>query len=104
MTAEVIPLDIVPVTVAFDVDGCLLSAIDDRPLEDVRTLLVTLHTLGCHVVLWSGGGELHARMAARRAGVAHAVDGYAAKGAGLVPDIAVDDQPVTLGRVNIRIP
>lgn len=91
------------VTVAFDVDGTLISSRDDRALEDVRTLLVTLKRLGCRIVVWSGCGSGYAQMVSRRIHVDHCVDAYADKGV-IHADITFDDQEVKLGLVNVRIP
>jgi phosphoglycolate phosphatase-like HAD superfamily hydrolase len=92
-------------TVAFDVDGTLIGASDDRALEDIRTLLITLKRLGCRIVVWSGSGAGYAEMVARRIHIDHWVDVYRHKSDQLFrPDIAFDDEDVKLGLVNIRIP
>lgn len=89
-------------TVAFDVDGCLISETSDQALECVRSMLVELKQLGCYIIVWSGGGEEYAAMQGRRIHIDQWVDEYSAKGVGY-PDITFDDEEVTLGKVNIRI-
>ena len=93
--------------VAFDVDGCLRSSSykDVRPLEDVRSMMVLLKRMECQIMLWSGSGVLYARQVARECGVAHLVDRYASKTDKTIkPDITFDDEEMTRGKVNIRIP
>jgi phosphoserine phosphatase len=93
--------------IAFDVDGTLRSAFGDdiSPIEDARTLMVIFHAWDCKILLWSGSGELYARQVARQCGVAHLVDYYAHKSSSQYhPDITFDDEDVTLGTVNIRLP
>ena len=96
------------VTVAFDVDGCLRSAYghgEATANEDVRQLMVLLWRMGCRIVLWSGSGELYARQVGRECGVARFVRQYASKtDTSIRPDITFDDEEMTRGRVNIRIP
>src|SRR5277367_3395390 len=81
------------ITVAFDVDGCLLSATDDDrhgPVaqENIRSLLIAFKQLGCRVVIWSGRGQLQARQAARHIHVLHYADLVTMKGDERVtPDI-----------------
>lgn len=93
-------------TVAFDVDGTLVDG-DAQSLEDVRSLLILLKRMDCKIVVWSGGGTDYAAMMARRIHVDRFVDEYRAKaqyGGPDLPDITFDDEDVTLGRVNVRIP
>jgi hypothetical protein len=93
-------------TVAFDVDGCLRSRADGDPVacEKVRTLLVLLAQFGnVDIRVWSGSGELYARQVAREIGIAPYVDAYSAKSGATMPDIAVDDEDVNLGRVNLKV-
>jgi phosphoserine phosphatase len=96
------------VTVCFDVDGCLRSPSVThyvRPIEDVRTLMVLLKRMECRIILWSGSGELYARQVARECGVSHLVDQFASKtDTTITPDITFDDEEMTRGKVNIRIP
>ena len=95
-------------TWAFDLDGCLvdsLTATSLRPLaqEILERLSAAEHT----VVLWSAGGDEHARRVAASHGVSDLVDAFYDKGgrdgwgrwlvehldAGHRPDVCVDDRP-----------
>jgi hydroxymethylpyrimidine pyrophosphatase-like HAD family hydrolase len=94
------------ITVAFDVDGTIL--IDERnpdpimfdtPNYDVIALFKLLEKLGCEMYIWSGGGKSYAMRWAMKFGLkAKIVD----KGS-FIPDIAIDDEEVNLGKVNIKI-
>ena len=98
---------------AFDVDNTLLIERDGHVIvnEDVRDLMVAVHKLGlARIVVWSGGGADYARMATRDCGIHHMVWKYAAKTDGtdaLLTQgsqvITVDDQPTTLGTVNLTL-
>lgn len=109
--------------IAFDVDGTLIRndvvGVDNMlPNEDIRTLLRILrHFKNVKICVWSGGGELYARQAAKAIGVTHYVHKFASKNyKGLdqhenmvfdpdfVPDIAIDDiQECTLGMLNLIV-
>lgn len=119
-------------TIAFDVDGTLVKN-DGQPNgritanERVRRMLIDLaHSKNVKIIVWSGGGELWARQAAKEIGVAPYVNQYADKqyqkcdrpecvaadnpcqhhsfGTDLKPDIAFDDiQDCTLGIANIIV-
>lgn len=73
------------VTIAFDVDGTLISneALSKDEIvanERIRALLITLaHMKNTNILVWSGGGELWARQAAAAIGIAKYVDDYADK-------------------------
>lgn len=113
--------------IAFDVDGTLVKN-DGQPNgkitanERVRRQLVDLaHSKNVTIMVWSGGGELWARQAAKEIGVAPYVDRYADKeyvkcpdctgpcnhhtfGTKIRPDIAFDDiQACDLGVANIIV-
>jgi hypothetical protein len=107
---------------AFDVDGTLLLTDLERETqesdfrayaphcelvarESVRSQLITLWQCGVKIHVWSGSGESWARHVARQIGIAPYVDSYSHKsGTDLVPDITFDDQPITLGGLNILVP
>lgn len=92
-------------TVAFDVDGTLIyqdtnpaaGRKEDYPREEVVQLFKSLEAIGCEMYIWSGGGIPYARQWARLLGLKATI---VAKGS-FVPDIAIDDQEVKLGKVNI---
>lgn len=111
------------VLVAFDVDGTLAQngALEKHEIvanERIRTLLIIMaHMKNTTIMVWSGGGELWARQAAKQLGVDKYVDKYADKHllgrteAGhpifdplLKPDIAIDDiQSCELGLINLIV-
>ena len=70
---------------AFDVDGCLVDSLSGsslRPLAD--DVLTALHAAGATLVLWSAGGQAHARAMATRHGFAHLLAN------GSLPDVFVN--------------
>lgn len=114
------------ITIAFDVDGTLINNDYNESVanERIRTLLIILSSFkNTKIVVWSGGGELWARQAAREIGVAKYVDAYYDKriikveGEGIEesgkrhafdppiePDIAIDDiQDCELGKLNLIV-
>jgi hypothetical protein len=96
-------------TIAFDVDGCLLELNGHGKImairEPVRTLIVILARLpDVRVVVWSGAGQIHARLAMQAAGLAHLQVLCMAKDAALQPDICFDDEDASaLAKVSIQI-
>ena len=61
---------------AFDVDGCLVDSMSGASLRPhARRLLAALHADGAVLVLWSAGGQEHARGMAARHGIAHLLAG-----------------------------
>jgi hypothetical protein len=97
------------VIVAIDVDGTLRSADDECeiiPDEVVRDMLIYFWTLGCYIVVWSGSGKDYAERIGRACAVDRYVSLYASKteARAIGADITIDDEEVTLGTVNIRIP
>jgi phosphoserine phosphatase len=109
------------ITIAFDVDGTLISNLSNgvEANERIRTLLIALSSFkNTKIVVWSGGGELYARQAVREMGLHRYVDAYydkhqiTAKDSAkrhnfkpdITPDIAIDDiQDCTLGRINLIV-
>lgn len=113
--------------IAFDVDGTLVNnQLSGEPIanERIRSLLIILASFkNTKIVVWSGGGELWARQAAREIGVAKYVDAYydkriikAPEGGinetakrhafdpPIEPDIAIDDiQDCDLGKINLIV-
>lgn len=110
------------VTVAFDVDGTLIST-DSKggaPIanERIRTLLITLASFkNIRIVVWSGGGELYAKQVCDSLGISRYVNQFASKNhlgkdangkhifnPDLQPDIAIDDiQDCVLGTINMIV-
>jgi phosphoserine phosphatase len=109
------------ITIAFDVDGTLISNESNGiPIanERIRTLLITLASFkNVRIVVWSGGGELYAKQACDAIGVSRYVNQFATKNhlgkdangkhqfaPNLVPDIAIDDiQDCELGELNLIV-
>lgn len=114
------------VTIAFDVDGTLISNDSDGDMdggvpianERIRSLLVALASFkNVRIVVWSGGGELYARQVGRSIGIDKYVDLYTTKNLigrnesgeylfapEFEPDIAIDDiQDCQLGILNLIV-
>jgi len=90
--------------IAFDVDGCLIWAEGmkgepDTPRYEVIKLLHWFQKNGDTIYIWSGGGVDYARHWRDKLGLMGLIK---AKGE-FVPDIAVDDEVVELGIVNIKV-
>ena len=94
-----------PLTVACDLDGTLLWAEGmgeepDSPRYDVIMLLGWLEGMfGCEISIWSGGGIEYASRWKQKLGLKYPV---VEKGS-FIPDIAIDDEEVTLGKVNLKV-
>ena len=64
----------------FDVDGCLVDSLTGGSLRPgARGLIEHVARSGGRVVLWSAGGEVHARARAEAFGLGHLVSGYFSK-------------------------
>jgi hypothetical protein len=94
--------------IAIDVDNTLLVRERDKTVlrSDMVVLMMTVKGLGlAEIVVWSGGGQDYAEQMVNRYGISHLVDRCAGKGdSTLHPDITIDDQVQTAGRVNLRLP
>ena len=90
-------------TVAFDVDGTLINIQRDTPRYDVIDLFLQFYALGFRMVIWSGGGEEYATRWTEKLGLIDYVTKISAKNQDLHPYIAVDDEEVTFGTVNIQV-
>ena len=89
-------------TVAFDTDGTLIyqhGPYLDTPRYDIIQLFHMFQSLRCKVYMWSGGGVEYCEHWRLKLGLDCEV---VAKGS-FVPDIAIDDEEVKLGKVNIRV-
>lgn len=89
-------------TVAFDVDGTLIYQVgekEDKPKYEVIDLFRIFERLGFNMYIWSGGGIDYATIKRDNLGLTADV---VAKGS-FTPDIAVDDEKVKLGKVNIQV-
>ena len=86
--------------IAFDVDGTLISG--TTPRYDVIAIMEWFIDRGYDVIIWSGGGFSYAYMWAEKLGFQDKVR-VLSKDAGEEVDIAFDDQPCELGKVNIEV-
>ena len=73
--------------VAFDCDGTLWDY-DRKPRHEIIDLFRAFEALGCHMIIWSGGGIGYAEQAARNLGLKAQV---VVKGSVQV-DISFDDE------------
>lgn len=88
--------------VAFDVDGTLIYEVGEKentPRYDVIDLFRAFENLGCEMYIWSGGGVDYATRWRDKLGLNASV---VAKNS-LTPDVAVDDQYVEMGKVNMKV-
>ena len=88
--------------VCFDVDGTLIHLAghySDTPRYEVIQLFKLFQSFGCEMYVWSGGGVYYAKRWAEKLGLDCTIT---VKG-DFVPDIAVDDEAVSLGKVNMRV-
>jgi len=88
--------------IAFDVDGTLIYLTgekEDCPRYDVIQNFLFYEKCGCEMWIWSGGGVDYAERFRLRLGLNAKV---VPKGS-FMPDIAVDDEIVNLGRVNLKV-
>ena len=92
-------------TIAFDVDGTRIENgkdYPDVPRYNVINLLNMYVMLGYQVFVWSGGGIQYAQQWVDRLGLNYNIVGVVAKGS-FVPDIAVDDEEVNLGKISLKV-
>lgn len=95
--------------IAFDVDGTLINP-DNTPRYDVINFLNVLDLVNngfkpVEFIVWSGGGVDYANQWVEKLGLRNQLLNslrVIAKGSEEV-DIAIDDQEVTLGKVNIQV-
>lgn len=88
------------ISVAFDVDGTLIHQVGsllDTSKYDMVQLFKLLEAIGCKMHIWSGGGVEYAERWRDKLGL----DAKVVRKGSFKPDIAVDDQQVTLGTVNL---
>jgi len=90
--------------IAFDVDGTLITY-DDKPRYSVIATYNYFLSLGCTMVIWSGGGQEYAERWASKLGLYadHIACKFGTHSFGK-PDIAFDDEIESqLGKVNIYV-
>lgn len=92
-------------TIAFDVDGTLVSY-QDEPRWEVLAMLRLLSKTNT-IIVWSGGGKDYAEMWVRKLGIEKYVNGCRHKPMGTEKavdvDVCFDDENVDIAKVNIRI-
>ena len=88
-------------TIAFDCDGTLLDH-RDNPRFEVIEMVHGYFKQGWRIIIWSGGGELYARRIAEKLGLTD-ISTQHSKTIPVKPQVAVDDQDVTLGVINFRV-
>jgi phosphoserine phosphatase len=89
-------------TVCFDTDGTLIHQVgkkEDTPRYQIIELFHIFQGLGYQMFIWSGGGVDYAERWRDKLGLDAAV---VPKGS-FIPDIAVDDEYVKLGKVNLKV-
>lgn len=86
--------------IAFDVDGTLISLLNNGPRYEIIQLFLTLQKLGNEMIIWSGCGMEYAERWAEKLGLSALI---VIKGS--VPvNIAVDDEEgCKLGVVNLIV-
>lgn len=98
--------------VAFDCDGTLLGY-DGKLRDEVCRLLIGFLNTPAEVIVWSGGGKQYAQGVWRRViqeyslldGMSDLVEKVECKMKdNSKPDLTFDDQPVSLGVVNVYLP
>ncbi len=91
-------------TIAFDVDYTLINA-DNTPNYEVIELLHWFQRNGDRIIVWSGGGVPYADTWARKLGIGKyiATTKTRENAKRFKVDIAVDDEFVELGKVNIKV-
>jgi len=102
--------------ICYDVDGTIIhdgnpkykfispitgseEPLDSTPRYEIIQMFKMHEALGFQMFIWSGGGVDYAKYWAAKLGLSATV---VAKGS-FRPDIAVDDQEVDLGIINIRV-
>jgi len=92
--------------ICFDVDGTLIydervTNLADTPRYEVIDLLRSFESLGAEIYVWSGCGIDYAERWAYKLGLTGFV--IVVEKGSFIPDIAVDDEEVQLGKVNIKV-
>lgn len=86
--------------ICFDTDECLIDK--GEPIEANVELLKTL-SKSHKVYIWSGNGYEHAMDVVNTLKLSSYISGVLDKYATFIPDIAFDNQEITLGKLNIKL-
>lgn len=92
-------------TIAFDVDNTLIKLNEfneNVPNYPVIMMMQFFKNSGCEIYVWSGSGNDWAERWVEKLGLKDYVKAVVAKGS-FVPDVAIDDQEVKLGTVNLKV-
>lgn len=89
-------------TIAFDIDGTLLNLDDTPNWRMIYTLIHLSWIKENRIYVWSGSGLEYANRFVEKFGLTAMIADVVEK-ASFVPDIAFDDQEVTLGKVNVKV-
>jgi hypothetical protein len=92
--------------IAFDIDDTLWKVrytprLNQVPDYDLIQVLRWFHSNGDEIYYWSAGGVDYCRTITAKLGLDDY--GLCVEKGSLMPDIAFDDQSVTLGKVNVRV-
>lgn len=86
--------------IAFDVDGTLIDQ-DGKPRYEIIEIYRMFESLGCHMIIWSGGGENYAQNIANRLGLKAEIIRKCHKDRYI--DIAFDDVGIDTDNPNINV-
>ena len=86
-------------TCSFDCNGCLVDDKEEPIKENVE--LLKLLSKRYRVFVWSGNGFKYAFTIAEKLKLFPYISGVLDKYDTIEPDLAFDDQPIKLGKVNI---
>lgn len=91
--------------IAFDVDGTLIKKTEngDVPRYEIIQMLKTFLALGHTVFVWSGGGKDWAENWCRKLDLFPQVRVLEKRGDAYDIDIAFDDYPTSLARVDVMV-
>jgi len=90
------------VLVAFDVDGVLIYQVgekEDTPRYEVISFFHSFEDFGCIMYIWSEGGIDYAETWRKKLGL----EAIVVEKGSFKPDVAVDNEDVDLGVVNLRV-
>lgn len=89
--------------VAFDVDGTLINYHGKAKPKSLRLLHAFLD-LGATIVVWSATGIKYAAAMIEELDIKEHPNVFVAKKGSFVPDLAIDDGSIILGKVNLQLP
>ena len=87
--------------ITFDVNGCLVDE-NENPRPEILALLQALRGKN-KIYIWSGNGFEYANKIAKKIGIDKYIDGILSKYGTFKPDLAIDDQEVELGKLNLKV-